>query len=76
MPMQAFVAADSTQHAKQPDTVQSVISINQYILDVLGGNWDPTAKKFSSVSSYTQVGFLHAKHSLMNHHMHLVHTKS
>jgi len=29
-------------------------SINQYILNVLGGNWDPTDKKFSSVNSYRQ----------------------
>ena len=31
-------------------------SINQYqcIFNVLGGNWDPTDKKFSSVNSYRQ----------------------
>ena len=31
-------------------------SINQYqyVINVLGGNWDPTDKKFSSVNSYRQ----------------------
>ena len=29
-------------------------SINQYVFDVLGGNWDPTDKKFRSVNSYRQ----------------------
>ncbi len=28
-----------------------VASINQYVTDVLGGNWDPTDKKFGSVNS-------------------------
>ena len=27
-------------------------SLNKYIFNVLGGNWDPTDKKFSSVNSY------------------------
>ncbi len=42
------------------------LSINQSIniFNVLGGNWDPTDKKFSSVNSYRQDCFLHAKHSL------------
>ena len=35
------------------------------IFNVLGGNWDPTDKKLSSVNSYRQdLSFLHAKHSL------------
>jgi len=38
-------------------------SIHQYVFNVLGANWDPTDKKFSSVNSYKQ-NFLHAKHSL------------
>ena len=29
-------------------------SINKYVFNVLGGNWDPTDKKFSSVNSYRQ----------------------
>ncbi len=30
------------------------IDINHEVFDVLGGNWDPTDNKFSSVSSYRQ----------------------
>jgi len=44
----------------------SIINQSINIFNVLGGNWDPTDKnkKFSSVNSYSQICFLHAKHSL------------
>jgi hypothetical protein len=41
---------------------QSIKSIN--VLNVLGGNWDPTDKKFSSVNSYRQDLLPTCKHSL------------
>jgi len=38
--------------------------ISHHMFDVLGGDQDPTGKKFSLVNSYRQDFFLHAKHSL------------
>ncbi len=35
-----------------PELINQSIAIN--IFNVLGGNWDPTDKKFSSVNSYRQ----------------------
>jgi hypothetical protein len=48
LPMTAVTTAQSAEGHGQ--------SINQSInvFNVLGGNWDPTDKKFSSVTSYRQ----------------------
>jgi len=34
--------------------LEDALSINQYIFNVLGDNWDPTDKKCSSVNSHRQ----------------------
>ena len=49
------------------------VSIN--VFNVLGGNWDPTDKKFSSVNSYRQ-DLLPTCKAFPKDTMHLVHTKS
>ncbi len=40
-------------HVASTESLTS-ININQYVHIVLGGNWDPIDKKFSSVNAYRQ----------------------